>query len=157
MKELIILSGVPGSGKSTDVKNMIKKGYPATIVSRDEIRFELLAEDDEYFSKEREVWLSYINQIRQKLSSGRSVIADATHLSAGSRRKLINALGKDILKDVSIAVWFYEKPLETCLLQNELRKGRAYVPPKVIEKMYADLEYPDLETEEYIDSIIRIR
>ena len=51
---LYILSGCPASGKSTFGKKMSKiTGIP--IVSRDEIRFSLLKDDEDYFSHEEDV------------------------------------------------------------------------------------------------------
>ena len=54
MAELILMMGIPGSGKSTWVKNHMKSDD--IYISRDEIRFSLLQPGDEYFSKEKEVW-----------------------------------------------------------------------------------------------------
>ena len=50
MKELVLMMGVPGSGKSTYAHNIIKTGD--IYISRDEIRYSMLAEDDDYFAKE---------------------------------------------------------------------------------------------------------
>ena len=53
MKKLYVMCGGPGSGKSTWIKKNLPtfKGY-TKVVSRDEIRFSLVKEGEEYFSKE---------------------------------------------------------------------------------------------------------
>ena len=81
--------------------------------------------------------------INEHLSRNRDVIADATHLNAASRNKLINCI---TAPNVNIHVVWIKTTLETCLKQNELRKGtRAYVPPSVITKMHNSIEKPEFE------------
>ena len=55
MKTLIILSAMPGSGKSTWAKKFQEEHPDAFIVSSDEIRFELTGQTQD-FSKQKEVW-----------------------------------------------------------------------------------------------------
>ena len=52
-KHLYLMMGVAGSGKSTYAKNILKDGD--IYISRDEIRYSLLTEEDDYFAKENEV------------------------------------------------------------------------------------------------------
>ena len=44
--------GIPGSGKSTWAKARCKNNPHAAYISRDEIRFSLLKDEEEYFAKE---------------------------------------------------------------------------------------------------------
>ena len=50
MGKLFILMGAPGSGKSTWVKNHMTLND--SYISRDDVRFSMVPEGDEYFSKE---------------------------------------------------------------------------------------------------------
>ena len=144
-KKLFVLVGVSGSGKSTLAKKIIEELSKSTkIVSRDEIRFSMVAEDEEYFSKENEVFKEYINQIKESLNTNENTIADATHLNCGSRTKLLRAIGDD-LKDVQVYAIVVLNDLETILKQNDERKGRAFVPRSVIRRMYNSLESPTLK------------
>ena len=50
MKNFYVLCGIAGSGKSTWINNHLAafKGY-TKVVSRDDIRFMIVNEDEEYF------------------------------------------------------------------------------------------------------------
>ena len=148
MATLIIMMGVPGSGKSTWAAALAEQ-YDATIVSRDDIRFSIVAENEEYFSKENEVFKTFTNTISWLLSREVNVIADATHLNYGSRAKLLNALQT---KPTFTIVAHKDEKLETCLSRNENRMGtRAYVPESVIRRMFYSQEKPTAdECDEYI-------
>ena len=80
MANLFIMMGAPGAGKSTFIKNL--KGESGIPISRDNIRFSMVKEDEPYFSKEKEVYKEFIRLINEHLSRNRDVIADATHLNA---------------------------------------------------------------------------
>ncbi len=141
MANLYILSGCPGSGKSTWVKNHINP-YFDKYVSRDDIRFSLVKEGEEYFSKEKEVFKLFVHQINQYLLEEKNVFADATHLNRASRNKLL----RNICGNPHINVIWMKTSLEECLKRNENRKGtRSYVPREVIKNMYFNLERPSFE------------
>lgn len=105
----------------------------------------MVKEDEEYFSKEKEVFSEYIEQIRTAIKFNTEVFADATHLNESSRAKVLRALGND-LKDVEVNVIWVRVPLEVAITQNELRRGtRAYVPKLVIRRMYSQATMPSKE------------
>ena len=87
---LYISCGIPGSGKSTFLKKHF--GPDELIVSRDDIRFQVLGEDEEYFSHENEVFDTFVDDIIYWMKMGNNVYADATHLNKRSRDKLISAI-----------------------------------------------------------------
>ena len=142
MKDLFIMMGVPGSGKSTFVDKYMKG---AVHVSRDEIRFSLLKEGDKYFDREKEVFEIFYKTINRVLESSHMVVADATHLNPQSRNKLLSRLRYDKNK-VRVNIIYMATPLETCLQRNETRRGtKAYVPPHNLIEMYENLREPNFE------------
>lgn len=145
-KKLYILVGAPGSGKSSWVRNHLHtfEGY-SKVVSRDDIRFLFVQEGEEYFSKEKEVFNKYIDEIKDGIEYCDSTIADATHLNEASRSKLMRALGSS-LRDVEINAVVIRTSLETALAQNENRKGtRSYVPRSAIRRMFFSQTLPSIE------------
>jgi predicted kinase len=138
MSKLIMMVGIPGSGKSTWIKN----NFPdITPVSRDEIRFELLDErGGDYFDYEDEVFDKFIHQIIGSLIADEVTIADATHLNKKSRARVLNKVAKFADEIEAIVL---NTDLETAIERNDLREGRAKVPRGVIRSMYFSMEMPE--------------
>ena len=135
---LFIMCGLPASGKSTFAQQFIKNN-DTRYVSRDEIRFSMIKEDEEYFSHEKEVFRKFAGTIAQTLVDGFDVIADATHLNRISRDKLIRAIDQ-YTTEYTITYIVLETSLETCMKRNALREGRARVPDSVMKSMAENWE-----------------
>lgn len=137
-KKVWILSGVPGSGKTTWARKQIQN-YGGVHCSRDEVRFSLLKDNEDYFAHEDEVWDLWIKSIIDAINNPEvtDIYVDATHLNEKSREKVLKLLPIDKEKEVVTVI--FNISLEKCLENNEKRKnqGRAYVPRDVIIKMYS--------------------
>ena len=139
-KTVFLLCGIPASGKSTWARAHLS---PTTEwISRDNVRFSIVREDEEYFSHEEEVFDTFIAYINQTLENPKVdvIIIDATHISKGSRRKVISRIRKQNIFELD-CVWF-DVSLDTCLARNHLRTGRERVPETAIENMYKSKTYP---------------
>ena len=137
-KKVWLLSGIPGSGKSTWVRKQIAENG-GVHCSRDEIRFSLLKDDEEYFAHEDEVVALWLEKVNNAINNPEveNIYIDATHLTEKSRAKVLNELPKG---DYFITTVFFDVPLEVCIERNNNRSGRAFVPPSVIRKMYASYD-----------------
>ena len=144
--KLILMCGIPGGGKSTYIKN--HKAETDVVVSRDEIRFGMLKEEDEYFANENKVFAAFIDNIEFHLRYGQTVWADATHLTVKSRARVINKI-RNLADEIEV-IWI-KVSLETAHRQNDLRSGRAKVPHSAITNMYNIFQQPSLE--EKVDTI----
>ena len=133
-KRVWLLSGLPGSGKSTWVKKQLetKGGFWA---SRDAVRFSMVAEDEPYFNREDEVFNEWIRQICEALSNPmiEDIYVDATHLNDRSRNKTLSRLPKENIREITNVI--FTTPIKVCLERNRQRTGRAIVPDEVILNM----------------------
>lgn len=140
-KTLLLACGIPGSGKST----WLAQRPDIDVVSRDTIRFAVLRDGDDYFSKEDEVINRFFHFIRDSINELRKpamVCADATHLTPKARAKTLNAIGPEgICKIIALS---FETPLSVALERNAGRTGRARVPDSVIKNMYHSFVRPTL-------------
>jgi len=141
MANLFLMAGCPGSGKSTFLKNKVKKDN-SIVISRDEIRFSIVKPEEGYFSHEDEVLEIFWKQINEALADGKNVFVDQTSLTPRARKWLLQHV--EGYKYVSL-IWI-DEDLETCLERNEQRIGtRAYVPREVIRRMFSQFIEPSLD------------
>lgn len=150
-KTLWIMCGAPGSGKTWTAKNILMKGLGWRYISRDEIRYSIIRDDEEYFSHEDEVFNVFVKKIKTALNEEGifNVIADATHLNWSSRRKLLTALGQDKKKTCDIIPVVLQTSIERTIEQNEKREGRACVPRSVLRRMSLSMTDPKDDGFEY--------
>lgn len=147
-KNLWILCGAPGSGKSYFAKNILMTDNTWVYVSRDEVRYGMLKDSDKYFSKEKEVYDYFVKRIDNALHNDNisNVIADATHLHEPSRMKL---LGRLRLEGINVIPIWFNTSYKTCLERNAKREGRAKVPEEVIRDMYNHSKHPKYDHVKY--------
>lgn len=142
MAILNVMSGVPGSGKSTYI--MRHKRPADAVISRDVVRKAVANKynpDDPYFLHEAQVYREFVRQIDEAGLSYDTVWADATHLNYKSLNKLFCNINTREFSEIHIIC--IETSLEKCLAQNALRSGIAKVPEDSIRQMYASYRRPD--------------
>lgn len=139
--------GLPGSGKSTYAKETLLKINPDwEYVSRDEVRYQYVSDQEHYFDHEPDVYKEFCNRIDMHLINGKTVIADATHLNQNSRERLLKTLS--VKPDILIAVVMMT-PFETCMARNGARVGITRVPDKMMFRMKNGFKIPNLAVENF--------
>ena len=140
MSKMYMVIGAPGCGKSTYIQNHLKENE--IVISRDKIRFSLLKDTDEYFSKEKEVYNEFIKQINTAIADNKDFYVDQTSLNAAARNKLFSRLTKKPNEIIGI---YFTTPLDTILQRNAQRTGRALVPEDAVVNMFNSLTRPTLD------------
>ena len=149
MKTLYIMCGAPASGKTWFAKHNLCNGPGWYYVSRDEVRFSLLKDDEDYFSREDEVFNLFISKIvRGFYEEGvYNIVADATHLNWGSRKKLLDAIKfymgfrwKE--EEINVIPVVINTDYETIVERNNKREGRAKVPENALREMCKRMRDP---------------
>ena len=152
-KTLWIMCGPPASGKTWFAKNRLQNGPGWIYVSRDEVRFSIIKEDEDYFSHENEVYVEFLRRIHSALNEEGifNVIADATHLNWSSRNKLISNLSvlEHGLKNICIIPVVVETDPMVMIQRNDERNGRTKVAHSVIRRMSAQFSDPKNDPYEY--------
>lgn len=144
MNYLIMFCGIPGSGKSTEARRMAgslaARGITVEYISRDELRFSMISNESEYFSKEKEVFSKFVEKMNNSLNKNDCTIIDATHISEVSRAKILRRVEDPA--NVRLLVLYLTTPIDVCKQQNDFRTGRERVPHEAIERMAKQFETP---------------
>lgn len=133
--KMIMMVGLPGSGKSHKAEELSKK-YDATIFSSDALREEMF-NDVNCQDKNADVFNELHKRIKEHLKSGNSTIMDATNISYKKRMDFLQSLNKIHCEKHCV---FMAVPYEECLKHNQLRERK--VPEEVIKKMYLSFNVP---------------
>ena len=143
-QRVFILCGLPGSGKSTWAKTMVKNNSNIAVVNKDAIRF-MLGGGNYVFNDSLEMAVKYIaiHCLVQMIVFGYNVIIDETNLTRAKRKSWINhIINTEIDCNIDI-VWFRETEKN---LDNRMQDPRGYSREKweeVISNMKKIFEPPD--------------
>jgi len=147
MSILLMLIGIPGSGKSTwlfhqpvyidlDQYKIINEEKFA-VVCPDNIRKTMSNISDQ--SNNAEVWKNVRGETIEILNHATNVVIDATNVNTNFRKQFI--------KDLKCELWakvFHSEPALACnRIKNDIKfkTNRANVPDEVVYKMYGEFLY----------------
>ena len=144
MPELVMLCGIPTSGKSTYVKKLKKLDYwkDAVVLSTDNYIEEYAKRvgqtynevfDDVIPDATRELEL----QLNMAKDKAKDIIWDQTNLSVKTRRNKLSKLPSYYKRGVV----YFEVSLEEALERNKHRKGK-FIPESILKRMWHQFEIP---------------
>ena len=150
MNRLIVLSGVPGSGKSYFSNTLKKiKGSHVYVVSSDQLRKEITGSQTN-IDHEELVWKMFYALARAySLDQNGIVVLDATHVSTHLRVDKTRQVS-DLFDEVDLVMWNTDKNIVSG--QNLQREYP--IPPEVLDQFYKIFELPSEEDRKFFDKII---
>lgn len=152
MRTLLLLSGLPGSGKSTWSRQYKRLHPSAQIVSSDEIRKEFFGTTAN-FSDEARVWSTFLDRLKRfGKQEGAIVIADSTNLNNHYRRYYVDSTPE---YDHHVLVIF-DILASDCELLNDQRTGDRRLPLEAMKRLESQFEPLDEETEKAFDEVVRV-
>ena len=153
MKTLIVLSAMPGSGKSTWAKQYQKEHSHTLIVSSDEIRFELTGQSQD-FSRQKEVWELFSLRIHEyaKKYDDVTVILDALTDLNILRKKYVEENPEFDRYELVL----FPRTIEQIRYYNKQRKESSIVPDEQLDMLIAKFEQPSKEVIDLFDEIHEI-
>ena len=131
--EAVIFVGLQGAGKSTFYQKMFSLTH--TRINLDELK-----------TRHKEM-----ASIRSCLSQKLKFVVDNTNATVAHRKRYIEAA-----KEAGYAVigYFFDCPIQDCLKRNQLRSGKAKVPPPALFSTLKKLQPPSFE--EGFDALFRV-
>lgn len=152
MKTFILLSAIPGSGKSTWAKNYQKQHPNTYIVASDDVRARV-AGSMVNFEHEPEVWKTFLEDIHAYGEiEDVTVIADSTNLKNEYRRYYLQQTPEF---DVHKLVYFHI-PFDICKIQNKMREKQRIVSDSGMESLISEFEEPTQDVIDLYDEFIVI-
>lgn len=144
MPELVMLCGIPTSGKSTYVKKLKKIDYwkDAVVLSTDNYIEEYAKRvgqtynevfDDVIPDATRELEL----QLIMAKDKGKNIIWDQTNLSIKTRKNKLRKIPSFYARGVI----YFEVSLEDALERNKHREGK-FIPESILKRMWHQFEIP---------------
>jgi predicted kinase len=154
MTRLIILIGLPGSGKSSLAQQLVAECHQRQLISTDAIRAQLFGDESV-----QGPWLRVRHQVQQEfrqavekilLGQVSEAIYDATNAARKQRQEAI-ALARACGFTHLTGLWV-DTPIHLCLERNRQRPRQ--VPEEVILHMYRQLQDAPPALDEGLDHLI---
>jgi tRNA uridine 5-carbamoylmethylation protein Kti12 len=154
MKTLIILSAMPGSGKSTWAKNYQSEHPHTLVISSDQIRYEITGSLTD-FSKQNEVWKLFSLRIHEyaKMYDDVTVILDALNDLNCLREKYV----KENPEFDKYELVVFPRTVGQIRYYNKQRGEDSIVPDDQLEILVKKWEEPSQEVIKLFDTVHEVR
>lgn len=140
MAKLIMLIGIPGSGKTTLSKDFSEE-YCAKVISSDKVRQTYVG------IKEEDVFPTVYKLCVGELENNCNVILDATHITPKVRKRSFDALDQFNIRYEKIAIYI-DTPVEECARRVEKRNqdpNELFLPVEVVYSYGKNIIVPTKE------------
>ena len=132
MKRLILLVGIPGSGKTTLATRLIERGFHC--LNADSIRQELYG-DAAQQGDPQEVFGIFFERLDKAMQENLDIVIDNTNLNQKQRKPILEHAAGAGYTDIQL--WLLDVPLEVCLKRNAVRSRN--VPEDIVANMFMEL------------------
>lgn len=139
-QRLVVMVGIPGSGKST-IAGVIEKQGGYVRLSFDDVRAQLFGNAEDH-GEEGQVGKEFRAQLRAAFTGGKSVVVDNTNFLIDMRTQVIDIARECGVTDVHLLVM--RVPLPVCLQRNRARDR--VVPTRTVRHMYWKLSNSEWPT-----------
>lgn len=136
--KVIVLKGLPASGKSTWAKEFVENNPGWLRLNKDDLR-QMLHNNKWSKGNEKQVLMARDATIKAALTMEYNVVVDDTNF-APQHLKTIKKIAEEF--DADVEVKYFDVSLEECLARNQNRPNK--VPDNVIEDMYYRYIFPDI-------------
>lgn len=155
-KLFVMLTGVPGSGKSFFIKNLINSFFPNctfTVISTDNIIEERATSQGKTYSEVfqdeiKSATVEMHTRLAAAIKANDNIIWDQTNLTKKVRKSKISNIPDEYQK---VSVFFPTPDIEELNARLANRPGKI-IPPNIVLGMISQLEQPSID--EGFDSII---
>ena len=144
MKMLLVLRGIPSSGKSTWIKERELEQY---TLSTDNIRLLYASPEQTINGKyaisskyDKHVWNFLRERLEERMKNGDFTVVDATHTKESYLKDY-----KKLCKEYNyrlVIVDFSSINLDICKERNQMRESYKRVPDEVLKRMYNQIKVP---------------
>lgn len=137
MNKLIMMVGLPASGKSQQAKLIKETLNGETVIhASDELRKELFGDTNDNTQNDK-LFQELHNRIKVDLKAGKNVIYDATNIHYKRRMAFLQEIRKIPCEKIAVLM---ATIYEDCLAQNQTRERQ--VPEHAIKRMYKNFYIP---------------
>lgn len=152
MNKLVVLAGVPGSGKSYFSSTIKKiKTSHVYVISSDQLRKEI-GGSQANLNNDELMWKIFLNLAKTyALDPDGIVILDATHISSEFRVKRNFPL-KELFNEIYLVVW----NLDHLVVSNQNLQRDYPIPVEAMNMFFDKFEMPDEVDKDFFDHIIYI-